>query len=95
MKISIRLFTTLRELAGSSKETLNFKKNVVSVKDALDKLADKHGNAFKCELFNNEKEVRERFQILINGKNARSMKGLDTMLKEGDEVAILPPVGGG
>ena len=33
--------------------------------------------------------------ILINGRNAKSMGGLDTSIEEGDEVFIFPPLAGG
>ena len=32
---------------------------------------------------------------LVNGRNARFLKDLDTPLANGDVVAFLPPVGGG
>ncbi|MGB2982242.1 MAG: MoaD/ThiS family protein [Candidatus Bipolaricaulia bacterium] len=33
--------------------------------------------------------------ILVNGRNARFLKGLDTPLVADDTVAFLPPIGGG
>jgi molybdopterin converting factor small subunit len=33
--------------------------------------------------------------FLVNGKNINVLQGFDTELKQGDTVAILPPVGGG
>jgi molybdopterin synthase sulfur carrier subunit len=40
-------------------------------------------------------EVRPYITILINGKNIRDMEALATILSDGDEVAIFPPVSGG
>ncbi|MDH5419483.1 MAG: MoaD/ThiS family protein, partial [Candidatus Bathyarchaeota archaeon] len=34
-------------------------------------------------------------QILINGRGIKALQGFETKLKEGDTVAIFPPVGGG
>ena len=33
--------------------------------------------------------------ILVDGRNARFLDGLDTELKDGTSVAFIPPVGGG
>lgn len=33
--------------------------------------------------------------IFVNGRNIRQGEGLDTPLADGDEIRLLPPVGGG
>jgi MoaD family protein len=33
--------------------------------------------------------------VFLNGKNVRQAGGLDTPLTEGDEIRIMPPIGGG
>jgi molybdopterin converting factor small subunit len=32
---------------------------------------------------------------MVNGQTINYLKGMETMLEEGDEVVILPPVSGG
>lgn len=39
--------------------------------------------------------ARGYVNILIDGRNARFLAGLDTELKDGASVAFIPPVGGG
>ncbi len=42
------------------------------------------------------KRVRGDIRILLNGRHIVHLpKGLDTELKEGDDVALFPPVAGG
>ena len=43
----------------------------------------------------NTGEVKGFLQFLVNGKSATIIDGLQTELKDGDVLAILPPVGGG
>ena len=33
--------------------------------------------------------------VLVNGNNVRHLEGLDTLLKDSDEIGVLPPVSGG
>ena len=95
MKVSVRLFTTLRELAGRGEEILEFTQKRVTVKEVLGELVKRHGKAFKDYLYNGRGEVQEYLQLLVNGKSVSLLDELETRLSEGDEVAIVPPVGGG
>lgn len=39
--------------------------------------------------------MNEHIAVFINSKEVRSLEGLDTALKAGDVVTILPPMAGG
>jgi len=95
VKVSVRLFTVLRELAGKGEETLEFNAEAVTVRGVLEELVKHHGKAFKDYLYDEERNVREHLQLLVNGKSVDLLDNLNTQLKEGDQVAIVPPVGGG
>lgn len=94
VRVTIRLFTTLRELAGKRIETLQFDSGDITVRHVLEKLAQKNGRDFQDYLFK-EKTVRGHLQILLNGGSVSLMEHLETPVKDGDEIAIIPPVGGG
>jgi len=94
VKVTIRLFTSLRELAGKRRETLQFNSGDITVRHVLEKLAQKNGREFQDYLFK-EKTVRGHLQVLLNGRNVSLMEHLKTCVKDGDEIAIIPPVGGG
>ena len=95
MRVSVRLFTTLRELAGKGEEILEFDVGVVTVKDVLGELVKRHGEAFENYVYDEKGRLGEHLQLLVNGKRASLLEDLETQLKEGDRVAIVPPVGGG
>ncbi len=95
VKVSVRLFTTLRELAGRGEEPVEFSAKNITLKDVLEALATKHGKAFREYLYDEEGKIREHLQLLVNGKSVGLLEGMKTRLKEGDQVAIVPPVGGG
>ena len=97
MEISVRFFTTLREVTGKKEETIEFKTSkTVTVNAIIDKLAREYGKSFTDYVFDRRTgEVKGFLQFLINGRSASTNKGLDAKLADGDILAIIPPVGGG
>jgi molybdopterin synthase sulfur carrier subunit len=65
------------------------------VKDVFEELVKKYGKEFKDYLYNEKGRVQDHLQLLVNGKSVSLLEELDTQLREGDQVAIVPPVGGG
>ena len=53
------------------------------------------GEDFKRRVLNSDGTPRSLINIYINGKNAKFSSGLNTELKENDEIYILPAVAGG
>ncbi len=37
----------------------------------------------------------ERYEVLVNGRNIKSLEGLDTKIEEGDEIVFTVPLVGG
>ena len=97
MQVSIRFFTSLREIVGEKEETLKIPDGeTITVGTALKTLAQRFGKPFIEYVYDpNSGEVRSFLQFLVNGKSATTQNGLQTELKDGDVLAILPPVGGG
>lgn len=96
MKVSVRFFTTLREIVGKREETLELPSGEVTVEKVLKMLAERYGMKFKEYLYDSKTgQVKNFLQFLVNGRSASTMKGLKTQLKDGDVLAIIPPVGGG
>jgi len=94
IKVTVRFFTTLREITGRKEEQVGFSK-VLTVNSLLRQLSRKYGKKFDDYMFDELGDVQSHLQILVNGQSVTTMHGLKTRLKEGDQVAILPPVGGG
>jgi len=69
--------------------------SVNTLQDAFIKISETMGDDFKRRVLNEDNTPRSLINIYINGKNAKFSSGLDTELKDGDEVNILPAVAGG
>ena len=97
MHVSVRFFTSLRELLGKKEEILEFPEGEkTTVNNVLDKLKQLFGDAFVEYVYDRETgEMKGFLQILVNGKSASTINGMQTEVADDDVLAILPPVGGG
>lgn len=97
MQVKVRFFTSLREIVGKREEPFIFPDDqTVTVDLFLKTLARKYGAPFIEYVYNGETGQPKNFlQFLINGNSTATLNGLETELKDGDVLAILPPVGGG
>lgn len=94
MKVTIKFFTSLREITGNKIVIMELK-NLISVEQLLSLLFEKYGQEFRDYVYNQEGKVQDFLSFLVNGKNINNLEGFNTILKDGDIIAILPPVGGG
>jgi molybdopterin synthase sulfur carrier subunit len=94
MNVEVRFFTSLREITGKKVDEIQLQ-NVITVEELLTLLSEKHGKKFNEYIYNKKGKVYGFLSFLVNGKNINVLQGFDTKLKQGDTIAILPPVGGG
>ncbi len=95
MQVSIRYFTSLRELTGKKEEKLSFPEDQITVDLALKTLSKKYGKNFDDYIYNKNGQTKSFLQFLINGNNVSTLERLESTLRDGDVLAILPPIGGG
>ena len=94
INVHVRFFTTLREITGKKEEQIQLPGSA-TLKALLRQLSKKYGREFQDYTYDELGNVHGHLQFLINGKNTLTAWGLKTKLKDGDQIAILPPVGGG
>jgi molybdopterin synthase sulfur carrier subunit len=97
VEVKVRFFTNLREIVNKRQETLTFTAGeMVTVDLVLKMLSQKYGTPFVEYVYNGKTGQPKNFlQFLVNGTSTSTLNGLETELKDGDVLAILPPVGGG
>ena len=94
MKVEVKFFTSLREITGKKTDEIQLQ-DTITVKELLTLLSTKYGKNFRDYVYSKSGKVQGFLSFLVNGKNINVLEGLDTKLKHGDTIAILPPVGGG
>jgi MoaD family protein len=65
-----------------------------TVCDLLENLASRSSD-LRDQIFDSSGHVREDVNVMVNGRHFLSIKGPETRLLEGDEVALFPAVVGG
>ena len=66
-----------------------------SIQDAFVKISEVMGDDFKRRVLESDGTPRSLINIYINGKNAKFSGGMQTTLKDGDDIYLLPAVAGG
>lgn len=92
--VTVKFFALLREIVGEWRVELPLPEGA-TVGEALKVLAERYGGRFRDYIYDGEGRVRDHLIFLINGESIRALRGFETVLREGDTLVILPPVGGG
>ena len=93
MSIVVKFFATLRDLTSRNPVIIPVQDSM-TLRHVLDILFARFGTELQ-EFILNEGVLRDRIQILLNGRSIKWLDDLDTLTQEGDTIAIFPPVGGG
>ena len=91
--MEIRLYATLRQVAGAKLITIP-DAQLRTVRDALLALLEVQP-ALKPLLWNAEGTLVGHVAVILNGRDIRSLNGVDTPMSSADRLDIFPPVGGG
>ncbi len=59
-------------------------------------MVDTYGDELASHLFQPKSTTLLSYlRLMVNGRDIAFLDGMNTLLKEGDEILILPPVSGG
>jgi len=91
VKAKITLFGGLVKIVGEKTVYVN----ASTLEDAINEISTKHGKEFRDRILDENGKLKRFINIYVNGKDVRFLNQLKTVLSDGDEVSIIPAVGGG
>jgi molybdopterin synthase sulfur carrier subunit len=91
MSVLVRIPTPLQKLVDGKTEV---EVNAGSLREAVETLASQNSE-FKTRLLDDAGELRRFVNVYVNEEDVRFLQKLDTPLKDGDEVSIVPAIAGG
>ncbi len=91
MASSVKIPTPLRPLANGRDE---IRVPGSTVREALDHL-EKECSGIRSRICDERGELRRFVNLFLNSEDIRYLKGLDTEVKDGDVLAIVPAIAGG
>ena len=91
MAVTVRIPTQLRSLSGDAAEV---EVEAATVAEALKALEAQHPG-FGERLFDDKGELRRFVNIYLNGDDIRFLNQLNSQVKDGDDISIVPAIAGG
>ena len=96
MKIMVEYLGHIKRLLNVFQvEKIELKSNAL-VSDLLHFLAEKHGDPFQKAIAEPSRfDLKDNFILTVNGFLLNQLNGINTKLKDGDHVVLMPIVSGG
>ena len=91
MSVLVRIPSPLQKLVNDQAEVQAEGK---TLREVLQSLAAQNPE-FQTRLLDDKGELRRFVNVYVNEEDVRFLQKLDTPLKEGDEVSIVPAIAGG
>ncbi|MBP2134248.1 molybdopterin converting factor small subunit [Methanomicrobium sp. W14] len=92
INVTFRIFARFKETFGAERKV--FLEGEPSIKDAVSKLCAETEGGYTV-LFGDDGELLDTVLLMYNKKRVSGDKAGETLLKDGDEIILYPPVSGG
>jgi len=95
MKVMLHTILGIKDVVGQRLTEIEIPDGS-TVDDFLKYVKERWGVELATRLFHPDSmEVLPYVRVMVNGQSIHFLEGMETPLKEGDEVLILPPASGG
>ena len=95
MKIKVQYLSLVKSFTNRSQDEFELEEDAL-LSEVLEKIAAGYGKAFITEVYDpNHKEMKATFIAMINGVLMGQLKGVNTPLKDGDNVILMSLMTGG
>ena len=95
MKVTVHYLGLVKTYTNKGQDEILLSKDA-ALSDLLEKLANSFGKPFNLEVYEpTKKEVKAMFTVMVNGVIMGQLNGVETKLKDGDNIIIMPLMTGG
>lgn len=95
MRITLHTILGIKDVVGQRLTEIELP-DEVTIKDFLTYIIERWGDELASRLFQPDSFVILPYvRIMVNGQTIEFLEGMETPLRDGDEVLILPPASGG
>jgi molybdopterin converting factor small subunit len=95
LRIKVHYISLVKTYTKTSQEEINLSPTAV-LSDLLDRIAEKYGESFAKEVYDpKNREMKSTFVAMVNGIHMNQLKGMNTSLKEGDNIILMSLMTGG
>jgi molybdopterin synthase sulfur carrier subunit len=96
LRVTVEYLGHIKNILGSRREEEIEIEDNSSISDLLVMLSEKHGESFKEAIYEaGGKDIKSNFIATVNGYLLNQLNGVETKLKNGDHVVLMPIVSGG
>ena len=96
MKVRVEYLGHIKNITDNKREEEIETSEDVTITDLLTQLSWKYGEPFRKAIYGPKgSDVKPNYIVTVNGYLLNQLKGLETRLKKGDHIALLPIVSGG
>jgi molybdopterin synthase sulfur carrier subunit len=92
--MQVRVYGTLRKVMGGVKEATVHVTGRSTAGEILERLVATYPGLGE-KVFRGEGELQGGVGLFVNGRSTRFLERLETLVQEGDQLALFPPIGGG
>jgi molybdopterin synthase sulfur carrier subunit len=95
IKIKVYTIMELKKICGQREFELSIPQES-TVKDLLSLMINKWGDPLSAHLYKpGSDSILPHIRLMVNGRSIDFLKGMETVLQDGDEFQMLPLVAGG
>lgn len=95
MKITLQTILGLKQVIGEKRTEIDLPQES-TMEDLVQYMKNRWGEDLSRQLLDPESgAILSHMRVMVNGQTIHFLQGMETPLREGDEVLILPMVSGG
>lgn len=91
MPVTVRVPTPLQKLTNNQKQVVAEGGSITAVFESLERKYP----GMRERLYDEEGTLRRFINVYVNEEDIRFLDGVDTAIKEGDDISIVPAIAGG